>query len=40
MLSMRLSDELRLAADKLVPPGSAVTNYHNSSGWQKQVLDA
>ena len=40
VLAMRLSDELRLAADELVPPGSAVTNYHNSSGWQKQVLDA
>jgi len=39
MVTMRLSDELRAAADKLVPPGSAVTNFHNSSAWQKQVLD-
>ena len=36
ILGMRLSEELRAAADVLVPPGSAVTNYHNSSGWLKQ----
>jgi aryl-alcohol dehydrogenase-like predicted oxidoreductase len=38
VLEMRLSSELRAAADALVPPGSAVTNYFNSSGWFKQVL--
>jgi aryl-alcohol dehydrogenase-like predicted oxidoreductase len=38
VLGMTLSDDLRAAADKLVPPGSAVTNFHNSSGWLKQVL--
>jgi aryl-alcohol dehydrogenase-like predicted oxidoreductase len=40
VLERRLPDELRAAADKLVPPGSAVTNYHNSVGWMKQVLVA
>jgi aryl-alcohol dehydrogenase-like predicted oxidoreductase len=40
VLGRRLSNELKAAADELVPPGSAVTNYHNSVGWMKQVLDA
>ena len=40
VLGMQLSPELRAAADELVPPGSAVTDYHNSSGWMKQVLNA
>jgi aryl-alcohol dehydrogenase-like predicted oxidoreductase len=40
VLERRLPDELRAAADKLVPPGSAVTDYHNSVGWMKQVLVA
>jgi aryl-alcohol dehydrogenase-like predicted oxidoreductase len=38
MLERRLSDELRAAADQLVPQGSAVTNYHNSLDWMKQGL--
>jgi aryl-alcohol dehydrogenase-like predicted oxidoreductase len=40
VLGRHLSNDLRAAADELVPPGSAVTNYHNSVGWMKQVLDA
>ncbi len=30
---MRLSDELRVACDELVPPGAMVANFHNSAGW-------
>lgn len=33
---MALSDALRLACDELVPPGSAVVNFHNTSGWLRQ----
>jgi aryl-alcohol dehydrogenase-like predicted oxidoreductase len=35
VLEMRLSDELRAACDRLVPPGSAVVNFHNSAPWMK-----
>jgi aryl-alcohol dehydrogenase-like predicted oxidoreductase len=39
VLEMNLSDELREACDNLVPPGSNVANFHNTSGWMKaQVL--
>lgn len=36
---MALSDELRAACDALVPPGSAIANFHNSAGWMKMRLD-
>jgi hypothetical protein len=32
---MHLSDELRATCDDLVPPGSAVANFHNSAAWMK-----
>jgi 1-deoxyxylulose-5-phosphate synthase len=35
VLEMKLSDELRAACDALVPPGSAVVNFHNSAPWMK-----
>ncbi|MFN8483922.1 MAG: aldo/keto reductase [Anaerolineae bacterium] len=35
VLEMRLSDDLRAACDALVPPGSAVANFHNSAAWMK-----
>ncbi len=35
VLDMRLSDDLRAACDELVPPGSAVANFHNSAPWMK-----
>lgn len=38
VLEMTLSDELREACDNLVPPGSAVANFHNTAGWMKQQL--
>ena len=30
---MQLSDDVRQACDELVPPGTMVTNFHNSAGW-------
>jgi 1-deoxyxylulose-5-phosphate synthase len=38
VLNMTLSSALAAACDKLVPPGSAVTNYHNGCTWMKQQL--
>jgi 1-deoxyxylulose-5-phosphate synthase len=38
MLELSLSDELRAACDELVPPGSAVTNFHNSAAWMKMRI--
>lgn len=35
ILDKQLSDELRVACDELVPPGSAVVNFHNTSGWMR-----
>jgi aryl-alcohol dehydrogenase-like predicted oxidoreductase len=38
---MRLSDDAREACDELVPPGTAVANFHNTSGWmQMKTFDA
>jgi 1-deoxyxylulose-5-phosphate synthase len=35
VLDMKLSDALRAACDELVPPGTAVANFHNSAPWMK-----
>ena len=35
VLEMDLSDDLRAACDELVPPGSVVADFHNTSGWMK-----
>ena len=35
---MRLDAEIVASLDKLVPPGSAVANFHNNSGWMKMQL--
>jgi aryl-alcohol dehydrogenase-like predicted oxidoreductase len=40
VLDMALSDELRAACDALVPPGSAVVNFHNSAAWMKMQVGA
>ncbi|NTU78880.1 MAG: aldo/keto reductase [Chloroflexales bacterium] len=37
-IELRLDDELLQACDALVPPGSAVVNFHNTSGWMRQQL--
>jgi 1-deoxyxylulose-5-phosphate synthase len=39
ILEMSLSDELRAACDELVPPGTAVANFHNSAAWMKTRID-
>jgi aryl-alcohol dehydrogenase-like predicted oxidoreductase len=39
VLEMRLKDELRAACDELVPPGSAVVNFHNSAAWMKMRVE-
>jgi aryl-alcohol dehydrogenase-like predicted oxidoreductase len=36
---MSLSSEISSAMDEIVPPGSAVADYHNTSGWMKMRLD-
>ncbi|WP_420631163.1 aldo/keto reductase [Candidatus Leptofilum sp.] len=38
VLEMLLDDEVRAACDELVPPGSAVANFHNSAPWMKMKL--
>ena len=39
VLDMKLTDQVREACDELVPPGSAVADFHNSAPWMKmQVL--
>ncbi len=38
VLDMRLDTELAQAMDALVPPGSAVANFHNNSGWMKMTV--
>lgn len=38
ILAMQLSPELRAACDTLVPPGSAVGNFHNTAPWMKMVI--
>ena len=35
---MSLSDELRDACDELVPPGTAVANFHNSAPRMKMTV--
>ena len=38
VLEVELDDETRAACDALVPPGSAVANFHNTAGWMKQTV--
>ena len=35
---MSLGEELRKSCDDLVPPGSAVANFHNSAPWMKMKI--
>ncbi len=39
VLEMRLPDDIRVACDLIVPPGSAVANFFNSSGWMNMQLE-
>ncbi len=38
VLEMKLADADRTALDELNPPGSAVTDFHNTTGWMKQRI--
>jgi aryl-alcohol dehydrogenase-like predicted oxidoreductase len=38
VLELSLPDEVRATCDSLVPPGSAVANFHNSAPWMKMKL--
>ena len=38
ILEMTLSADLRQACDTINPPGSAVTNFHNSAPWMKMKI--
>lgn len=38
VMEMNLSDTAREACDQLVPPGSAVANFHNSANWMKMRI--
>jgi aryl-alcohol dehydrogenase-like predicted oxidoreductase len=35
VMDMELDESIRAACDELVPPGSAVANFHNTSNWMK-----
>ena len=39
VLEMRLEEETAAALDEIVPPGSAVADFHNTSGWMKMRLE-
>ena len=38
VLGLSLDDDASAALDALVPPGSAVADFHNTSGWMKMKL--
>ena len=38
VMEMQLDEQLRAACDALVPPGSAVANFHNSAPWMKMQI--
>lgn len=39
VMEMKLDDSIRAACDALVPPGSAVANFHNSAPWMRMKLE-
>ena len=38
VLDMQLDPKVAAALDKIVPPGTAVSDYHNTSGWMKMRI--
>jgi len=38
VLEMSLDNEMRKVCDKLVPPGTAVADFHNSANWMKMKI--
>jgi aryl-alcohol dehydrogenase-like predicted oxidoreductase len=39
-MEMKLDESIRQKCDELVPPGSAVANFHNSAPWMKMKISA
>ena len=39
VLNMDLDESIRAACDALVPPGSAVANFHNTASWMKMHVE-
>ena len=39
-MEMKLDESVRIKCDELVPPGSAVANFHNSAPWMKMKISA
>jgi aryl-alcohol dehydrogenase-like predicted oxidoreductase len=39
VLELQLPEAVRAACDELVPPGTAVTNFHNSAAWMKTRVE-
>jgi aryl-alcohol dehydrogenase-like predicted oxidoreductase len=39
VLEMNLDEDTAVALDEIVPPGSAVVDFHNTSGWMKMRLN-
>jgi aryl-alcohol dehydrogenase-like predicted oxidoreductase len=37
VMEMSLTEEMKEACDRLFPPGSAIADFHNSSGWSKKL---
>jgi 1-deoxyxylulose-5-phosphate synthase len=38
VMERQLSDEIQASCDQLVPPGSAVANFHNTAPWMKMKI--
>jgi aryl-alcohol dehydrogenase-like predicted oxidoreductase len=38
VLEMSLDDETSLTLDEIVPPGTAIADFHNTSGWMKMQV--
>ena len=36
---LKLSEDIRIACDNLVPPGSVLANFHNTADWMKSKID-
>jgi aryl-alcohol dehydrogenase-like predicted oxidoreductase len=39
-MEMKLDESVRIKCDELVPPGSAVANFHNSAPWMKMKISS
>ena len=38
VLNLDLTDEIRRLCDEMFPPGTAVADFHNTSGWMKKMI--